>query len=104
MHMQGSGAVGADYGQTREHAQLARSLGVEQLAVVISKLDLAGYDQVRKLITTTTTSNSYSKACCFITTRTISRMARGFMVCHLLPGSMQVIALKERVITMKRLF
>ena len=34
-------------GQTREHAQLARSLGVEQLAVVVSKLDTCGYSQVR---------------------------------------------------------
>lgn len=33
-------------GQTREHAQLARSLGVEQLAVVVSKLDTVGYAQV----------------------------------------------------------
>lgn len=33
-------------GQTREHAQLARSLGVEQLAVVVSKLDTCGYSQV----------------------------------------------------------
>jgi elongation factor 1 alpha-like protein len=33
-------------GQTREHAQLARSLGVEQLAVVVSKLDTCDYSQV----------------------------------------------------------
>ena len=30
---------GAGVGQTREHAQLVRSLGVEQLAVVVTKLD-----------------------------------------------------------------
>lgn len=33
-------------GQTREHAQLARSLGVEQVAVVVSKLDLVDNPQV----------------------------------------------------------
>jgi hypothetical protein len=33
-------------GQTREHAQLARSLGIEQLAVVVSKLDTVDYSQV----------------------------------------------------------
>eukprot|EP00879_Flechtneria_rotunda_P016026 GHRR01016762.1.p1 GENE.GHRR01016762.1~~GHRR01016762.1.p1 ORF type:complete len:694 (+),score=227.63 GHRR01016762.1:236-2317(+) len=40
----GTGDVG---GQTKEHAQLARSLGVEQLAVVISKLDTCDYSQER---------------------------------------------------------
>ena len=34
-------------GQTREHAQLARSLCIEQLAVVISKLDTFAFSQVR---------------------------------------------------------
>eukprot|EP01025_Chloroclados_australasicus_P032937 TRINITY_DN3345_c1_g1_i1.p1 TRINITY_DN3345_c1_g1~~TRINITY_DN3345_c1_g1_i1.p1 ORF type:complete len:625 (+),score=99.89 TRINITY_DN3345_c1_g1_i1:195-2069(+) len=34
-------------GQTREHAQLARSLGIEQLSVVISKLDTCGYSEQR---------------------------------------------------------
>ncbi|KAF8073115.1 RFC3 [Scenedesmus sp. PABB004] len=34
-------------GQTQEHAQLARSLGVEQLAVVVSKLDTCEYSQER---------------------------------------------------------
>eukprot|EP00878_Enallax_costatus_P005079 GHUV01005340.1.p1 GENE.GHUV01005340.1~~GHUV01005340.1.p1 ORF type:complete len:524 (+),score=140.75 GHUV01005340.1:175-1572(+) len=34
-------------GQTQEHAQLARSLGVEQMAVVISKLDTCEYSQDR---------------------------------------------------------
>lgn len=34
-------------GQTREHAQLARSLGIEQLAVVISKLDTCNFSQER---------------------------------------------------------
>ena len=33
-------------GQTREHAQLARSLGIEQLAVIISKLDTCAFSQV----------------------------------------------------------
>lgn len=42
----GPGAAG---GQTREHAQLARSLGIEQLAVVVSKLDTCGFSQVRSL-------------------------------------------------------
>ena len=36
-------------GQTREHAQLARSLGVEQLAVVVSKLDTCDFSQQRFL-------------------------------------------------------
>ena len=36
---------GAGGGQTREHAQLARSLGIEQLAVVVSKLDTCGFSQ-----------------------------------------------------------
>jgi translation elongation factor EF-1alpha len=43
------GFGGAGGGQTREHAQLARSLGVEQLAVVVSKLDTCGYSQVWRL-------------------------------------------------------
>jgi len=34
-------------GQTREHAQLARSLGVGQVAVVVTKLDTCGFDQAR---------------------------------------------------------
>lgn len=37
----------ASGGQTKEHAQLAKSLGVDQLAVVISKLDTCDYSQVR---------------------------------------------------------
>ncbi len=36
----GSGSHEHDHGQPREHAQLARSLGIEQLAVVVSKLDM----------------------------------------------------------------
>ena len=36
-------------GQTREHAQLARSLGIEQLAVVVSKLDTCDFSQQRFL-------------------------------------------------------
>lgn len=39
-----SGFIGD--GQTREHAQLARSLGVEQLAVVVTKLDSVDYSKV----------------------------------------------------------
>lgn len=42
----GGSRAGASVGQTREHAQLARSLGVEQLAVVTTKLDTCGYSQV----------------------------------------------------------
>lgn len=34
-------------GQTREHAQLARSLGVEQAAVIITKLDTCGFSKER---------------------------------------------------------
>eukprot|EP00897_Mesotaenium_endlicherianum_P009484 jgi/Mesen1/8564/ME000493S07920 len=42
---QGGGAGGAGSGQTREHAQLARSLGVEQLLVAVNKLDSVDYSQ-----------------------------------------------------------
>ncbi|ORZ18625.1 P-loop containing nucleoside triphosphate hydrolase protein [Absidia repens] len=34
-------------GQTKEHALLARSLGVQQLVIAINKLDMTGWDQVR---------------------------------------------------------
>ena len=37
-------------GQTREHAQLACSLGIEQLAVVVTKLDTCGFSQVHFLL------------------------------------------------------
>lgn len=40
------GRDAASGGQTKEHAQLAKSLGVDQLAVVISKLDTCDYSQV----------------------------------------------------------
>ena len=45
----GGGGFGAHVagGQTKEHAQLARSLGVDQMAVVISKLDTCDYSEVR---------------------------------------------------------
>lgn len=36
-------------GQTREHAQLARSLGIEQLTVVVSKLDTCNFSEQRFL-------------------------------------------------------
>lgn len=42
----GYGGAPAGVGQTREHAQLTRSLGVDQMAVVITKLDTCGYSQV----------------------------------------------------------
>ena len=38
---------GAGGGQTREHAQLAKSLGVDQLAVVVTKLDTCDFDAHR---------------------------------------------------------
>ena len=38
---------GSGGGQTREHAQLARSLGVEQLAVVVTKLDTCDFSEQR---------------------------------------------------------
>ncbi|GIL62839.1 hypothetical protein Vafri_17011 [Volvox africanus] len=41
------GFHGTPGGQTREHAVLARSLGIEQMAVVISKLDTVAYDKAR---------------------------------------------------------
>lgn len=43
----GTGFAAGGGGQTREHAQLARSLGIEQLAVVVSKLDTCAFSQVR---------------------------------------------------------
>ncbi|CAD7698398.1 unnamed protein product [Ostreobium quekettii] len=43
----GPGLRGTGGGQTREHAQLARSLGIEQVAVVISKLDSCDFSQDR---------------------------------------------------------
>jgi len=42
--LEGEGQGG---GQTREHAQLVRSLGVEQLVVVVNKLDMVGYSKER---------------------------------------------------------
>jgi elongation factor 1 alpha-like protein len=42
-----SSAAGSHGGQTREHAQLARSLGISQVAVVVTKLDTVDYDQSR---------------------------------------------------------
>lgn len=45
----GFGGDASPGGQTQEHAQLARSLGVEQMTVVISKLDTCDYSQVRVL-------------------------------------------------------
>ncbi|GJP49526.1 hypothetical protein CLOM_g8726 [Closterium sp. NIES-68] len=41
----GGGQGGEDVGQSKEHAQIARSLGVEQLGVVVNKMDAAGFDQ-----------------------------------------------------------
>ena len=41
------GYGGAGGGQTREHAQLAKSLGVDQLAVVVTKLDACDFDAHR---------------------------------------------------------
>ncbi|CAI5468707.1 unnamed protein product [Closterium sp. Yama58-4] len=41
----GGGQGGEDVGQSKEHAQIARSLGVEQLCVVVNKMDAAGFDQ-----------------------------------------------------------
>ena len=43
-----SGSSGGG-GQTREHAQLARSLGIDQLAVVVTKLDTCDFSQVLSL-------------------------------------------------------
>ena len=40
------GMDGTGGGQTREHAQLARSLGLEQLAIVVTKLDTVADPQV----------------------------------------------------------
>ncbi|CAI5499165.1 unnamed protein product [Closterium sp. Naga37s-1] len=41
----GGGQGGEDVGQSKEHAQIARSLGVEQLCVVVNKMDAAGFEQ-----------------------------------------------------------
>lgn len=38
---------GGGGGQTREHVQLAKSLGVERIIVAVSKMDACGYSQSR---------------------------------------------------------
>lgn len=43
------GSAAAGVGQTREHVHVARSMGVRQLAVVVTKLDATGYDEMRFL-------------------------------------------------------
>ena len=43
----GGGGGGGGGGQTREHVQLARSLGIERLIVAVSKMDGCGYSQAR---------------------------------------------------------
>jgi elongation factor 1 alpha-like protein len=43
----GSSSKPPSGGQTREHIQVARSVGVQQLAVAVTKLDLCGYDETR---------------------------------------------------------
>lgn len=45
----GSFEVGMDSmkGQTREHAQLIRSFGVEQIIVAVNKMDVVGYSKDR---------------------------------------------------------
>ncbi|XP_024525914.1 HBS1-like protein isoform X2 [Selaginella moellendorffii] len=43
----GMGAEGRESGQTREHAQLVRSLGVSQLVVAVNKMDEVQYSQER---------------------------------------------------------
>ncbi|KAG0503755.1 hypothetical protein HPP92_003827 [Vanilla planifolia] len=42
-----AGMDGNGFGQTREHAQLIRSFGVEQLIVAVNKMDLVGYKKER---------------------------------------------------------
>ncbi|PKA50017.1 Elongation factor 1-alpha C [Apostasia shenzhenica] len=42
-----AGMDGGGFGQTREHAQLIRSFGVEQLIVAVNKMDLVGYSNER---------------------------------------------------------
>mmetsp|Transcript_20395 Transcript_20395/g.56534 ORF Transcript_20395/g.56534 Transcript_20395/m.56534 type:complete len:474 (-) Transcript_20395:108-1529(-) len=51
-------------GQTREHAQLARSLGIDQVAVVISKLDMCGFSEERFLAVKTALA-PFLKTCGF---------------------------------------
>lgn len=42
-----NGAGGISIGQTKEHAQLIRSFGVEQLIVAVNKMDAIGYSKER---------------------------------------------------------
>ena len=42
-----TGGSGSGGGQTREHVQLAKSLGVERLIVAVSKMDACGYSEAR---------------------------------------------------------
>jgi elongation factor 1 alpha-like protein len=75
----GFGRLGPDAppgGQTQEHAQLARSLGVEQLAVVISKLDTCDYSQVGAY----RCSGCSMMAACFGVTLCPSSVCRAFFV------------------------
>ncbi|KAL3137939.1 hypothetical protein ABBQ38_005186 [Trebouxia sp. C0009 RCD-2024] len=51
-------------GQTREHAQLARSLGIEQLAVVVSKLDTCSFSE-RRFLDIKTVLLPFLKGCGF---------------------------------------
>jgi elongation factor 1 alpha-like protein len=52
-------------GQTKEHAQLARSLGIEQLIVVVSKLDTCGFSRDRFLAIKEILSPYLTKTCGF---------------------------------------
>ncbi|GAX83662.1 hypothetical protein CEUSTIGMA_g11087.t1 [Chlamydomonas eustigma] len=69
----GGGGGDLSGGQTREHAQLARSLGIEQLAVVVSKLDMYGgedaeskhrrFEEVRSVLLPYLKSCGYKESC-----------------------------------------
>merc|ERR1712012_1162021 len=56
-------------GQTREHIQLARSLGIEKLVIVVNKMDeatvswkQARYDQIRTELTPFLNQNGYQES------------------------------------------
>lgn len=65
-----AGMNGCGIGQTREHAQLIRSFGVECIVVVVNKMDVVGYskerfDYIKAELGTFLNSLQFKKSCVF---------------------------------------